>query len=94
MTETLVPTAADLVSRAGDSISPERARLIEEAYTFAEHAHEGQSRKTGEPYFVHPIDAAMTVAELKLDGAAIAAALPILRSRRSSVRTWRGWSKA
>jgi GTP pyrophosphokinase len=75
MTETLVPSAADLVSRAGDSISPERARLIEEAYSFAEHAHEGQSRKTGEPYIVHPIDAAMTVADLKLDGAAIAAAL-------------------
>ncbi|HLG11966.1 MAG TPA: HD domain-containing protein, partial [Dehalococcoidia bacterium] len=75
MTETLVPSAADLVSRAGDSISAERARLIEEAYAFAENAHEGQSRKTGEPYIVHPIDAAMTVAELKLDGAAIAAAL-------------------
>ena len=75
MTETLVPSAADLISRAGDSISPERARLIEEAYAFAENAHDGQSRKTGEPYIVHPIDAAMTVAELKLDGAAIAAAL-------------------
>ncbi|HWC28516.1 MAG TPA: bifunctional (p)ppGpp synthetase/guanosine-3',5'-bis(diphosphate) 3'-pyrophosphohydrolase, partial [Dehalococcoidia bacterium] len=75
MTETMVPTAADLVSRAGDSISAERARLIEEAYAFAEGAHEGQSRKTGEPYIVHPIDAAMTVADLKLDGAAIAAAL-------------------
>jgi GTP diphosphokinase / guanosine-3',5'-bis(diphosphate) 3'-diphosphatase len=75
MTETLVPTAADLVAHAGESISPERARLIEEAYDFAHQAHEGQSRKTGEPYIVHPIDAAMTVADLSLDGAAIAAAL-------------------
>jgi GTP diphosphokinase / guanosine-3',5'-bis(diphosphate) 3'-diphosphatase len=75
MTETLVPTAADLVAHAGDTISPERARLIEEAYEFAYEAHEGQSRKTGEPYIVHPIDAAMTVADLNLDGAAIAAAL-------------------
>jgi guanosine-3',5'-bis(diphosphate) 3'-pyrophosphohydrolase len=75
MTETMVPTATDLVQRGGDSVSPERARLIEEAYTFAKAAHEGQSRKTGEPYIVHPIDAAMTVADLKLDGAAIAAAL-------------------
>jgi len=70
-----MPTAADIVSRAGESISPERAKLIEEAYTFALNAHEGQSRKTGEPYIVHPIDAAMTVADLNLDGAAIAAAL-------------------
>jgi GTP pyrophosphokinase len=75
MTETLVPTAADLVAAAGDSISPERARLIEDAYEFAHEAHEGQNRKTGEPYIVHPIDAAMTVADLNLDGAAIAAAL-------------------
>jgi GTP pyrophosphokinase len=75
MTETLVPTAADLVAAAGDSISPERARLIEEAYDFAHQAHEGQNRATGDPYIVHPIDAAMTVADLRLDGAAIAAAL-------------------
>jgi GTP pyrophosphokinase len=70
-----VPTAADLVAAAGDSISPERARLIEEAYEFAHQAHEGQNRATGDPYIVHPIDAAMTVADLRLDGAAIAAAL-------------------
>ncbi|HEU0074573.1 MAG TPA: bifunctional (p)ppGpp synthetase/guanosine-3',5'-bis(diphosphate) 3'-pyrophosphohydrolase [Dehalococcoidia bacterium] len=75
MTETLVPTAADLVAAAGDSISPERARLIEDAYEFAHEAHEGQNRATGDPYIVHPIDAAMTVADLSLDGAAIAAAL-------------------
>ncbi len=75
MTETLVPTAADLVAAAGDSISPERARLIEEAYEFAHEAHDGQNRATGDPYIVHPIDAAMTVADLNLDGAAIAAAL-------------------
>ena len=56
MTETLVPTAADLVATAGDSISPERARLIEEAYEFARDAHDGQNRATGEPYIVHPIN--------------------------------------
>ncbi len=75
MIDTAVPTAADLVATAGDSISPERARLIEEAYDFAHEAHEGQNRATGEPYIVHPINAAMTVADLNLDGTAIAAAL-------------------
>jgi GTP pyrophosphokinase len=68
-------TAAELVSRAGDNVSPERARLIEEAYAFAMAAHEGQLRDSGDPYIVHPIDAALTVASLNLDGAAIAAAL-------------------
>jgi GTP pyrophosphokinase len=75
MASTVMPTAADIVSRAGESLSTERARLIEDAYSFALSAHEGQNRKTGEPYIVHPIDAAMTVADLNLDGAAIAAAL-------------------
>ncbi len=75
MTETLVPSAADLIATAGDSISPERALLIEQAYEFAHEAHSGQNRATGDPYIVHPIDAAMTVADLNLDGTAIAAAL-------------------
>ena len=70
-----MPAVSEIIARAGENMPAERARLIEEAYVFAKDAHEGQSRKTGEPYFVHPIDAAMTVASLNLDGAAIAAAL-------------------
>jgi GTP pyrophosphokinase len=75
MTEIAFPTAADLVARAGDTISPERAALIQQAYDFATEAHQGQMRDSGDPYIVHPIDAALTVASLHLDGAAIAAAL-------------------
>ncbi|MPZ50011.1 MAG: RelA/SpoT family protein [Dehalococcoidia bacterium] len=70
-----IATAADIVARAGESISPERARLIEEAYEFAAACHQDQRRDSGDPYIVHPIAAAMTVASLNLDGAAIAAAL-------------------
>jgi GTP pyrophosphokinase len=75
MATTAVPTASDLVARAGETIPQERARLIEDAYTFAAQCHDGQMRTSGDPYIVHPIDAAFTVAELRLDGAAIAAAL-------------------
>src|SRR3972149_5009571 len=75
MTKTAVPTAAELVARAGDNVSPERAHLIEDAYGFAAECHDGQLRKSGDPYIVHPVDAAMTIAGLNLDGAAIAAAL-------------------
>jgi len=75
MTQTIIPTAADLVARAGETLSPQRARLIEEAYDFATEAHNGQMRASGDPYIVHPVDAALTVASLNLDGAAIAAAL-------------------
>ena len=41
----------------------------------AEQAHEGQLRKTGEPYITHPVAVATIVAELGLDARSVAAAL-------------------
>jgi len=49
--------------------------LITRAYTVAKQAHEGQARKSGEPYIQHPISVAKIVAEQGLDDATIAAAL-------------------
>ncbi len=72
---TPIPTAKDILSKAGDAIPPEREKLVSEAYEFASNAHEGQLRESGDPYIVHPVDAAATVSSLNLDGAAIAAAL-------------------
>ena len=49
---------------------------IHRAFEFADHAHEGQRRKSGEPYIIHPIAVAQIVAEeLKLDSESIEAAL-------------------
>jgi GTP diphosphokinase / guanosine-3',5'-bis(diphosphate) 3'-diphosphatase len=49
--------------------------LIESAYAFAEAAHQGQLRKSGEPYISHPLAVAEVIAEMQLDAASIAAAL-------------------
>ncbi|HET8625939.1 MAG TPA: bifunctional (p)ppGpp synthetase/guanosine-3',5'-bis(diphosphate) 3'-pyrophosphohydrolase [Thermomicrobiales bacterium] len=49
--------------------------LIERAYQFAARAHEGQFRKSGEPYIYHPIATARILAEMQLDQETIAAAL-------------------
>lgn len=49
--------------------------LVEKAYHFAEKAHEGQMRKSGEPYFVHPLTVAGILAKLMLDAPTIAAGL-------------------
>jgi len=49
--------------------------LIDRAYCFAETAHMGQTRKSGEPYMVHCIAVAQILADLKMDASTIAAAL-------------------
>lgn len=48
--------------------------LIERAFTYASLAHEGQSRKSGQPYIVHPYNVALILAEMRLDAPTIAAA--------------------
>nr|WP_242654539.1 bifunctional (p)ppGpp synthetase/guanosine-3',5'-bis(diphosphate) 3'-pyrophosphohydrolase [Symbiobacterium thermophilum] len=49
--------------------------LIDNAFAFAKQAHEGQCRRSGEPYITHPIAVAEIVASLELDEESIAAAL-------------------
>jgi guanosine-3',5'-bis(diphosphate) 3'-pyrophosphohydrolase len=49
--------------------------LITRAYELAARAHEGQTRKSGEPYVTHPVAVAKICAELGLDDVTIAAAI-------------------
>ncbi|MBY0555224.1 bifunctional (p)ppGpp synthetase/guanosine-3',5'-bis(diphosphate) 3'-pyrophosphohydrolase [bacterium] len=41
--------------------------IIEKAYAFSEKAHEGQMRRSGEPYISHPLNVAGIIADLQLD---------------------------
>lgn len=50
-------------------------KLVEKAYRFAEQAHAGQKRKSGEPYFTHPCFVASILTELMIDAPTIAAGL-------------------
>ena len=49
--------------------------MIKLAYEFARDAHEGQFRKSGEPYIIHPLGAAHIVADMKIDPVIIVATL-------------------
>lgn len=49
--------------------------LIERAYYYGKKAHEGQLRKSGEPYFIHPIAVANILCDMELDMQTIAAGL-------------------
>jgi GTP pyrophosphokinase len=49
--------------------------LIESAYTKADQMHEGQLRKSGEPYIIHPTKVALILADLGMDDRTLAAAL-------------------
>ena len=65
---------AALVSKL-DYLSDADVDLVRRAYRFADQAHLGQWRKSGEPYITHPIAVAGQCAEWKLDAQALSAAL-------------------
>ena len=50
-------------------------KVISKAYAYSSIAHEHQSRKTGEPYIIHPVAVASILGGLHLDAAAISAGL-------------------
>ena len=58
------------VNRPGDDLE-----LVRKAYEFSQKNHAGQTRASGEPYLVHPLGVAQVLAEMKMDGVAIAAGL-------------------
>ena len=67
-----VEVLVDLVRKYNPNTN---AGLIRAAYAFGMEAHEGQFRKSGEPYFTHPIEVAALLTEVKLDDATIITAL-------------------
>ena len=54
---------------------PEDRAMVERAYEFCKKKHEGQYRKSGEPYLQHPIEVAYIVAKLQSGPATLASAL-------------------
>jgi GTP diphosphokinase / guanosine-3',5'-bis(diphosphate) 3'-diphosphatase len=49
--------------------------MLKRAYDYSRVAHEGQKRKSGDPYFVHPASVAGIITDLRLDAASVCAGL-------------------
>ncbi len=65
----------DSLTHKLDYLDASEIRRVRDAYRFADEAHLGQYRASGEPYITHPIAVAGLCAEWKLDAQAIMAAL-------------------
>ena len=64
-----------LLLKLEEYLSQEDISLVSDAYRFAESAHRGQLRLSGESFFEHPKQTALFLADLKLDPSTISAAL-------------------
>lgn len=67
MSQTKELTHEDVKNMVAKYMNKEHVALVERAYHFAAVAHQGQVRKSGEPYIIHPIQVAGILAELKMD---------------------------
>ena len=56
-------------------LPPEVAEDVRRAYYFAEHAHEGQYRRSGDPYIIHPLAVSKILADMHMDAQSLQAAL-------------------
>ncbi len=65
----------EIISLIEGGINKKEEDLINKAFKFAEKAHEGQKRLSGEPYFVHAFEVSKTLARLGMDAQTISAGL-------------------
>lgn len=65
----------DLAEAAGEYLAEEDLAKLDNAYLFARESHDGQFRKSGEPYIIHPVEVAIILTELHMDLETLTAAL-------------------
>lgn len=70
-----MPNIQEIKNIIGGKLSKKDELLLQKAYAFAEAAHEGQKRMSGEPYFFHVFETAKIIAKLGMDIQTIVAGL-------------------
>ena len=74
-TMTNMPDVKDIISLIQATPSKEDVELVTKAYEFAQTAHSNHKRYSGEPYFIHLVETAKTLAEFGMGSKTIAAGL-------------------
>jgi RelA/SpoT family (p)ppGpp synthetase len=64
-----------LTTTLGSYLDPEQSNYVKRAYFFAEQAHFGQLRRSGEPYVTHPLAVAGILADMHMDHQSLMAAM-------------------
>ena len=70
-----MPTIDALSERLTQYLNTNQIRQVCRAYYYAEQAHNGQRRRSGEPYIVHPLAVATILTEMHLDHQSLMAAM-------------------
>jgi guanosine-3',5'-bis(diphosphate) 3'-pyrophosphohydrolase len=70
-----VPTIDALSERLSQYLTSPQIQQVCRAYYYAEQAHEGQRRRSGEPYIIHPLAVANILADMHLDHQSLMAAM-------------------
>ncbi|WP_231759023.1 bifunctional GTP diphosphokinase/guanosine-3',5'-bis pyrophosphate 3'-pyrophosphohydrolase [Microbulbifer elongatus] len=68
-------TIDSLAHRLSSYLPPDQIQFVRRAYFYAEQAHEGQKRRSGEPYITHPLAVATILAGMHMDAQSLAAAM-------------------
>jgi guanosine-3',5'-bis(diphosphate) 3'-pyrophosphohydrolase len=72
---TLPEPVLDLRDLLNTYLEPEKVAIILRAFETGATAHQGQTRKTGEPYILHPVAVARILASMRMDYSSVAAAI-------------------
>ena len=75
MSEVKEMTIEDVISTSKKNNRKSDSKLIRKVYNYAKAHHEGQLRKSGEPYIIHPVQVAYILSTLGLDDSTICSAL-------------------
>src|SRR5208337_2320582 len=65
----------ELMKKLRENRPNDDLNLVKKAYEFSQKHHAGQSRASGEPYLVHPLEVGNVLADMKMDSVSIAAGL-------------------